>query len=299
MQRLPQVTRWSLALPVLAALCAPSVAQQREVVEPLGDPTPLPIATETVVGGPVSVIPIAHTRRGVPLPAPREVLAGAEGDELLAERSGDPFFLGFAAGPYYPPAHERIDPLLLAQVANLRADERPAVETYAFVMFSEHMLPEHAVALADAGARVLEFHPHYTLKVALTPEAIDAVAALPFVRWIGVPRPWQKQHPLLPREQARNPGLPCEIHVNVYDSDLGPDSTFEVVGAGSSHEPDGSRQALITIPHFDENWHDAYRYRQPIRLPRGTRILSKFAYDNSADNIRNRNQPPRRVGCHH
>ncbi len=63
-----------------------------------------------------------------------------------------------------------------------------------------------------------------------------------------------------------------------------------------AERPDGSRQALITIPRFDENWHDAYRYRQPVRLPRGTRILSKFAYDNSADNIRNRNQPPRRVG---
>ena len=36
--------------------------------------------------------------------------------------------------------------------------------------------------------------------------------------------------------------------------------------------PDGLQVQLIAIDHFDENWHDLYRYRQPVRLPRGTRI---------------------------
>ncbi len=62
-----------------------------------------------------------------------------------------------------------------------------------------------------------------------------------------------------------------------------------------AERPDGSRETLISIEHFDENWHDMYRYRQPVRLPRGTRLLSTFAYDNSNDNVRNRNHPPRRV----
>ncbi len=58
---------------------------------------------------------------------------------------------------------------------------------------------------------------------------------------------------------------------------------------------DGSRKPLISIENFDENWHDSYRYREPVRLPRGTRLLTTFIYDNSEDNVRNRNRPPRQV----
>jgi tetratricopeptide (TPR) repeat protein len=59
--------------------------------------------------------------------------------------------------------------------------------------------------------------------------------------------------------------------------------------------PDGSRNSLININKFDENLHDSYRYRSPVRLPRGTLLYSKFVYDNSDLNPRNRNNPARRV----
>jgi Tfp pilus assembly protein PilF len=63
-----------------------------------------------------------------------------------------------------------------------------------------------------------------------------------------------------------------------------------------AEKPDGSRTGLITIDHFDENWHDSYRCTTPIRLPKGTRILSTFTYDNTDQNIKNRSHPARRVG---
>jgi tetratricopeptide (TPR) repeat protein len=59
--------------------------------------------------------------------------------------------------------------------------------------------------------------------------------------------------------------------------------------------PDGTTEPLISIDAFDENWHDCYHYRRPVRLPRGTRIVSTFDYDNSDDNVRNRHRPARRV----
>jgi tetratricopeptide (TPR) repeat protein len=62
-----------------------------------------------------------------------------------------------------------------------------------------------------------------------------------------------------------------------------------------AERPDGSREPMISIEHFDENWHDSYRYRRPVRLPQGTRLHSTFSYDNSDDNVRNRNHPARRV----
>lgn len=62
-----------------------------------------------------------------------------------------------------------------------------------------------------------------------------------------------------------------------------------------AERPDGTREPLISIDHFDENWHDSYRFRHPHRLPRGTRLRSTFVYDNSDANPRNRNHPARRV----
>ncbi len=59
--------------------------------------------------------------------------------------------------------------------------------------------------------------------------------------------------------------------------------------------PDGRSETLIHIPDWNLNWQAVYRYAQPFRLPKGTAISMNFVYDNSEDNVRNPNDPPRRV----
>jgi mono/diheme cytochrome c family protein len=59
--------------------------------------------------------------------------------------------------------------------------------------------------------------------------------------------------------------------------------------------PDGSRKPLIHIPDWDFNWQDDYRYETPVSLPRNTEIAMEYGYDNSSDNVRNPDHPPRRV----
>jgi Flp pilus assembly protein TadD len=59
--------------------------------------------------------------------------------------------------------------------------------------------------------------------------------------------------------------------------------------------PDGTKKTLIHIGNWDLNWQAVYRYIEPVDLPAGTTISMRFTYDNSADNIRNPNQPPKRV----
>jgi tetratricopeptide (TPR) repeat protein len=59
--------------------------------------------------------------------------------------------------------------------------------------------------------------------------------------------------------------------------------------------PDGRREWLIRIPEWDINWQAAYRYRKPVFLPGGTVISMRYHYDNSAQNSRNPNSPPRLV----
>ena len=59
--------------------------------------------------------------------------------------------------------------------------------------------------------------------------------------------------------------------------------------------PDGRKLWLIWIRDWDLNWQAVYRYREPITLPRGSRIEMRIDYDNSAANPRNPSDPPRRV----
>lgn len=59
--------------------------------------------------------------------------------------------------------------------------------------------------------------------------------------------------------------------------------------------PDGTIKPLLWIQDWDFNWQDRYDYKEPVLLPKGTRIDVSITYDNSADNPHNPCNPPRRV----
>ncbi len=59
--------------------------------------------------------------------------------------------------------------------------------------------------------------------------------------------------------------------------------------------PDGSTKPLIWIKDWDFNWQNAYLYKKPIDLPKGTRIDMAFTYDNSESNPHNPAHPPVRI----
>jgi Flp pilus assembly protein TadD len=59
--------------------------------------------------------------------------------------------------------------------------------------------------------------------------------------------------------------------------------------------PDGTRRWLIRIPDWDINWQAVYECKQPIALPKGTKLGMRIVYDNSASNPRNPNNPPQRI----
>src|SRR5690606_20363865 len=62
-----------------------------------------------------------------------------------------------------------------------------------------------------------------------------------------------------------------------------------------AHLPDGSTKPLVWIRKWDFDWQEQYQFAEPIRLPRGTRIVADFYYDNSEENPLNPNSPPQRV----
>ncbi len=51
--------------------------------------------------------------------------------------------------------------------------------------------------------------------------------------------------------------------------------------------PDGQRETLLDIPHYDFNWQLIYRFAEPLELPANSRIHCVAHYDNSEANLAN------------
>jgi oligopeptidase B len=61
----------------------------------------------------------------------------------------------------------------------------------------------------------------------------------------------------------------------------GKDYRYEVV------YPDGKRQTVLSVPRYDFNWQNVYRFAEPLKLPKGSKILSVAHWDNSRNNPMN------------
>jgi len=59
--------------------------------------------------------------------------------------------------------------------------------------------------------------------------------------------------------------------------------------------PNGATSPLIHIRNWDFNWQGDYRYAEPVPLPKGSTLTMQYTYDNSTNNLRNPNHPPKEV----
>jgi Copper type II ascorbate-dependent monooxygenase, C-terminal domain len=62
---------------------------------------------------------------------------------------------------------------------------------------------------------------------------------------------------------------------------LGKDARFEVQRPGQAAE------TLLFVPKYDFNWQLKYLLQDPVFVPKGTRLIITFHYDNSANNRSN------------
>jgi hypothetical protein len=53
--------------------------------------------------------------------------------------------------------------------------------------------------------------------------------------------------------------------------------------------PDGRSEALLSVPKYDFNWQTDYIFKEPLKLPKGTKIHATAWYDNSTNNPSNPN----------
>ena len=58
----------------------------------------------------------------------------------------------------------------------------------------------------------------------------------------------------------------------------GKDMTYKLVF------PDGKEQIVLNVPRYDFNWQLGYQLAQPIKVPKGSKLIVIGHYDNSANN---------------
>jgi hypothetical protein len=51
--------------------------------------------------------------------------------------------------------------------------------------------------------------------------------------------------------------------------------------------PDGRAETVLSVPTYDFNWQTDYIFKQPLKLPKGTKIHATAWYDNSKNNPSN------------
>jgi hypothetical protein len=51
--------------------------------------------------------------------------------------------------------------------------------------------------------------------------------------------------------------------------------------------PDGTAKEILSVPRYDFNWQTYYMFKEPLQIPKGSKIVSTAWYDNSAANKSN------------
>jgi hypothetical protein len=63
----------------------------------------------------------------------------------------------------------------------------------------------------------------------------------------------------------------------------------------TAYRPDGTQEVLIWARGYLFDWQPAYYFKQPVSLPKGTRVEVIAYFDNSDDNRNNPNNPAKAV----
>jgi hypothetical protein len=51
--------------------------------------------------------------------------------------------------------------------------------------------------------------------------------------------------------------------------------------------PDGTTKTILSVPNYDFNWQTYYMFKEPLKVPKGAKIVATAWYDNSAANKAN------------
>jgi hypothetical protein len=153
-----------------------------------------------------------------------------------------------------------------------------------------HVFPEGAARLLKAGT-VITFQVHYTSNGAVTRDR----SSIGFVFTDEPPREeirlvhFGNGGMVIP-PGAANHRVDAEVSF-VVDSKLWSIAPHtHLRGKSFAYEleyPDGRREPILSVPEYDFEWQTEYQLAEPLRVPKGSRLLATAHYDNSRQNRNN------------
>ena len=154
-----------------------------------------------------------------------------------------------------------------------------------------------AMELRAGGDIVLEVHYHLSGKKTTDQSAVALFYTEdPEVRFVDTVVIGTQYVDIKPGDDAYRRYVYMDVPVDMRIIDIGPHMHF----IGRDVEvtvtfADGTKHSLLSVPRWDFRWQSVYVYREPVRIPAGSRIEATFTFDNSADNPANPSSPPGRV----
>jgi hypothetical protein len=150
--------------------------------------------------------------------------------------------------------------------------------------------PYHAALLVPAGYDVM-WNIHYTpngVEVTDRPEVGLTFAKETPQRWlIETGNTTDPAKLVIPPNASNYAPEPAEFTF-LADAELhwlsphmhvrGKDMTYKLVF------PDGTERVVLNVPHYDFNWQLGYDLAEPIKIPKGTKMVVVAHYDNSPNN---------------
>lgn len=87
-------------------------------------------------------------------------------------------------------------------------------------------------------------------------------------------------------EYGRNFTLPVKKNITLYA--INPHMHFRGKSMNfEAHFPDKSKKMLLSVPNYDFNWQRTYLFKNPVKLPAGSKVFIRNAWDNSKNNPHN------------
>jgi subtilisin family serine protease len=210
---------------------------------------------------PVSISP-AVPQKGARKPVPPQLLqpyaSNSPSQEDMA-RWSDWRKVSFSGGSFVP--ERGLDAAMLSSLPALRAGGRSSV--YALLLLNEHLSPGLERQLQGLGLRLLGRHDEL-VKAEIPLGALDALAGMPSVEWVGFARTWQKistdlQALLDSSSPAVPPELPVTVNLFAPDANGAFRREFERAGAVlGKYDPEllayramASKEAIEAVAELD------------------------------------------------
>jgi hypothetical protein len=134
------------------------------------------------------------------------------------------------------------------------------------LVFQVHYTP-NGTAVKDRSYIGLKFASQPPAYRAMTGRALNAAFKIP----PGDPN-YEVKSSWIAKQDIALIGLMPHMHLR------GKDFKYTVV------YPDGREETILSVPKYDFNWQLAYDLKQPLQLPKGTRIDCVAHFDNSPNN---------------